>query len=61
MNYNFIGRDTQLFLKKGEYIKQLTKIRFQLMLVCSKCYNEHHDQGMGKERMFDYWYKYFKK
>ena len=24
------------------------------MLTCNKCYNEHHDQCMGKAEMFDY-------
>ncbi len=24
-----------------------------LMVICNKCYNEHHDQCMGKAGMFD--------
>lgn len=23
------------------------------MVICNKCYNEHHDQCMGKAGMFD--------
>lgn len=25
----------------------------RLMVTCNKCYNEHHDQCMGKSDMFD--------
>ncbi len=31
------------------------------MVICNKCYNEHHDQCMGKARMFDCDCKCFKK
>ncbi len=24
-----------------------------LMVICNKCYNEHHDQCMGKAGMFE--------
>ena len=33
----------------------------QLMIVCNKCDNEHHDQCMGKAGMFDCGCKCFKK
>ena len=32
-----------------------------LMLLCNKCYNEHHDQCMGKAGMYDCSCKCFKK
>ena len=31
------------------------------MLTCNKCYNDHHDQCMGKAGMFDCGCKCFKK
>jgi hypothetical protein len=31
------------------------------MVICEKCYHEHHDQCMGKAEMFDCDCKCFKK
>lgn len=31
------------------------------MVICDKCDNDHHDQCMGKARMFDCGCKCFKK
>jgi hypothetical protein len=33
-------------------MKKLTKVDLE-MVICNKCYNEHHDQCMGKAGMFD--------
>lgn len=32
-----------------------------MMVTCNKCYNQHHDQCMGKAGMFDCECKCFKK
>jgi hypothetical protein len=31
------------------------------MVICNKCYNDHHDQCMGKSGMFDCGCNCFKK
>ena len=58
-----IGELLPSFSAKQKLLHEKTykKKRFQLMITCDKCYNEKHDQCMGKAGMFDCGCKCFKK
>ena len=49
---NSSGKGIQILLTKCWFMKKLTKGDLK-MVICNKCYNEHHDQCMGKAGMFD--------
>ena len=51
-NVNSSGKEIQILLIECWFMKKLTKEEIE-MVTCNKCYNEHHDQCMGKAGMFD--------